>query len=49
MAIEQILSIIKPDEVKKNVIGEIYARFEHAGLKIIKVKISRGRKKSSSI
>ena len=34
MAIEQTLSIIKPDAVKKNVIGQIYARFEHAGLKI---------------
>ena len=35
MAIEQTLSIIKPDAVKKNVIGEIYSRFEKAGLKII--------------
>ena len=34
MAIEQTLSIIKPDAVAKNVIGEIYARFEKAGLKI---------------
>lgn len=40
MAIEQTLSIIKPDAVKKNVIGQIYARFEHAGLKIIKVKMT---------
>ena len=32
---EQTLSIIKPDGVKKNVIGEIYKRFEQAGLKII--------------
>ena len=35
MAIEQKLSIIKPDAVKKNVIGEIYSRFEKAGLKIV--------------
>ena len=35
MAIEQTLSIIKPDAVKKNVIGEIYSRFESAGLKIV--------------
>ena len=35
MATEQTLSIIKPDAVKKNVIGEIYSRFEKAGLKII--------------
>ena len=35
MAIEQTLSIIKPDAVKKNVIGEIYSRFENAGLKIV--------------
>lgn len=35
MAIEQTLSIIKPDAVKKNVIGEINARFERAGLRIV--------------
>ena len=35
MAIEQTLSIIKPDAVAKNVIGEIYSRFEKAGLKIV--------------
>ncbi|PHQ78406.1 MAG: nucleoside-diphosphate kinase [Coxiella sp. (in: Bacteria)] len=34
MPIEQTLSIIKPDAVAKNVIGEIYTRFEKAGLKI---------------
>ena len=39
MAIEQTLSIIKPDAVSKNVIGEIYSRFEKAGLKIIKAKM----------
>ena len=40
MVIEQTLSIIKPDAVKKNVIGQIYARFENAGLKIIKAKMT---------
>ena len=35
MPIERTLSIIKPDAVAKNVIGEIYTRFEKAGLKII--------------
>ncbi len=34
MAVERTLSIIKPDAVAKNVIGQIYARFEGAGLKI---------------
>ncbi len=35
MPIERTLSIIKPDAVAKNVIGEIYSRFEKAGLRII--------------
>ena len=35
MALERTLSIIKPDAVAKNVIGEIYSRFEKAGLKIV--------------
>jgi len=39
MAIERTFSIIKPDAVSKNVIGEIYARFEKAGLKIIAAKM----------
>ena len=34
MALERTLSIIKPDAVAKNVVGEIYSRFEKAGLKI---------------
>jgi nucleoside-diphosphate kinase len=38
MAIERTLSIIKPDAVAKNVIGQIYARFEGAGLKIVAAK-----------
>ena len=39
MAIERTLSIIKPDAVAKNVIGEIDSRFEKAGLKIIAAKM----------
>jgi len=35
MAVERTLSIIKPDAVAKNVIGQIYSRFEAAGLKIV--------------
>ena len=35
MAVERTLSIIKPDAVANNVIGEIYNRFEKAGLKIV--------------
>ena len=39
MAIERTFSIVKPDAVAKNVIGEIYSRFEKAGLKIIAAKM----------
>lgn len=39
MAIERTLSIIKPDAVAKNVIGQIYSRFEGAGLKIAAAKL----------
>ena len=39
MAVERTLSIIKPDAVAKNVIGEIYSRFERAGLKIIAARM----------
>jgi nucleoside-diphosphate kinase len=39
MAIERTLSIIKPDAVAKNVIGQIIARFEGAGLKVIAGKL----------
>ena len=35
MAVEQTLSIIKPDGVQKNLIGEIVSRFEKAGLEIV--------------
>lgn len=39
MSVEQTLSIIKPDAVKKNVIGKIYSRFEDNGLKIVAAKM----------
>ncbi len=39
MEFEQTLSIIKPDAVKKNVLGKIIARFEDAGLRVIAVKM----------
>lgn len=39
MAAERTLSIIKPDAVAKNIIGEIYARFEKAGLRIIAARM----------
>lgn len=45
MAIERTLSIIKPDAVAKNVIGQIVSRFENAGLKVVAgrlVHLSRG-------
>jgi len=40
MSVERTLSIVKPDAVAKNVIGEIYSRFERAGLKIVAAKMS---------
>ena len=40
MAIERTLSIIKPDAVAKNVIGQVYSRFEGAGLKVIAAKMA---------
>lgn len=39
MAVERTLSIIKPDAVAKNAIGEIYSRFEKAGLRIVAAKM----------
>ncbi len=39
MAVERTLSIIKPDAVAKNVIGQIYSRFENGGLKIVAAKM----------
>ena len=41
MAIERTLSIIKPDAVAKNVIGQIYSRFEAAGLKVIAARMAQ--------
>ena len=41
MAVERTLSIIKPDAVAKNVIGEIYTRFERAGLQIVAARMKR--------
>lgn len=39
MTIERTLSIIKPDGVQKNLIGEIYRRFEQAGLRIVAARM----------
>ena len=39
MSVEQTLSIIKPDGVQKNLIGEIYGRFERAGLEIVAARM----------
>src|SRR4249920_4024546 len=39
MAVQRTLSIIKPDAVAKNVIGQIYARFEAAGLKLVAARM----------
>ena len=39
MAVERTLSIIKPDAVKKNVVGQILARFENAGLRIVEARM----------
>lgn len=41
MAIERTLSIIKPDAVAKNVIGQIVARFEAAGLKVVAARLQQ--------
>lgn len=47
MAIERTISIIKPDAVAKNVIGEIYARFEKAGLKIVAAKMTHLKRETA--
>ena len=47
MAIERTLSIIKPDAVAKNVIGQIYTRFESNGLKIVAAKMAHLSKKEA--
>ncbi|MGH8687080.1 MAG: nucleoside-diphosphate kinase [Burkholderiales bacterium] len=41
MALERTLSIIKPDAVKKNVIGQIVARFESAGLRVVAARMTQ--------
>jgi nucleoside-diphosphate kinase len=43
MALERTFSIVKPDGVAKNLIGEVYRRFEKAGLKVIASKMIRLR------
>jgi nucleoside-diphosphate kinase len=47
MAVERTISIIKPDAVKKNVIGHIYARFEGAGLKIVAARMLHMSRKNA--
>jgi len=39
MALERTLSIVKPDGVSRNLIGEVYRRFEHAGLSIVAARM----------
>lgn len=39
MALERTLSIVKPDGVARNLIGEVYRRFEHAGLRIVAARM----------
>ena len=39
MAVERTLSIVKPDGVQKNLIGEVYRRFEQGGLQIVAAKM----------
>jgi nucleoside-diphosphate kinase len=41
MAVERTLSIVKPDGVRKNVIGEVYRRFEQVGLKIVAARMMK--------
>ena len=43
MAVERTLSIVKPDGVAKNLIGEVYRRFEKAGLKVVAAKMMKLR------
>lgn len=41
MALERTLSIVKPDAVERNIVGEVYSRFEKAGLRIVAAKMMR--------
>jgi nucleoside-diphosphate kinase len=47
MALERTLSIIKPDAVAKNVVGQIYGRFENAGLRIVAAKMKQLSRKEA--
>ena len=47
MALERTLSIIKPDAVAKNVIGEIYSRFEKGGLKVVAARMTQLSRKEA--
>ena len=47
MALERTLSIIKPDAVAKNVIGEIYSRFEKGGLKVVASRMKQLSRKEA--
>src|ERR671918_3185182 len=47
MAVERTLSIIKPDAVKKNVIGQIIARFEAAGLRVVAARMTHLSRKEA--
>jgi nucleoside-diphosphate kinase len=47
MAVERTLSIIKPDAIKKNVIGQILARFENAGLRIVAARMTHLSRKEA--
>ena len=47
MAVQRTLSIIKPDAVAKDVIGQIYSRFEKAGLKIVAARMTRLSRKEA--
>ncbi|HXC10684.1 MAG TPA: nucleoside-diphosphate kinase [Steroidobacteraceae bacterium] len=40
MSIERTLSIVKPDGVSRNLIGEVYRRFEHAGLRVVAARMT---------
>ena len=47
MALERTISIIKPDAVAKNVIGQIYSRFEQAGLTVVAAKMKHLSRKEA--
>ena len=47
MAVEQTLSIIKPDGIQKNLIGEIVSRFENAGLEVVAARMMHLRKEQA--